>query len=391
MDQESKKKSKQAKLRTVTCEHCGKDLTVNMPAKPGRYKFTCPNCENKVSFVVEGEQKVLKSDILDNSVISHNLPKELKQDKAQHTPASVQRRPSPAAAKKAAGIPVLGIPKPHPEKENQYYVSEKALVNRQYRMECPECGKTITIMPRVPGKTIMVTCSVCGTQVRYNSVGEEAAQKAQLTPAQMQAQMQAQKRKQLIAQKQAQLQAQQQAQLQAQQQAQKQAQQQAQPASLLEDGPSTVILNSGPYHQKGPSGGPQIVPPPPTPIRRNNITHTDPKGMLCWKSGAIMRRSKSYRLMRGRNTVGRYDPEKPSVVMISGDDEMSRQSVEINVIPKQGINDYLYELRVLRATNTVFVNGRPVGYGLTVQLNYGDTLCMGRTIISFIKAPEDRR
>ena len=53
--------------------------------------------------------------------------------------------------------------------------------------------------------------------------------------------------------------------------------------------------------------------------------------------------------------------------------------------------DYTYELRVIHATNPVRVNGRSVGYGTTVSLNYGDTICMGRTNISFVKVNDDKK
>ena len=108
--------------------------------------------------------------------------------------------------------------------------------------------------------------------------------------------------------------------------------------------------------------------------------------MLCWKTGSLVKRTKTHRLMAGRTTIGRYDPDKPSIVMISGDDEMSRQSVEINVFQQQGFNDHIYELRILRSTNTIYINGRPVDKNKTVHLSYGDTIRMGKTNISFIKA-----
>ena len=67
-------------MRRMTCEHCGKTMKVRQPSKPGNYKFSCPHCSQKVSFNVGSqndvvERKVLKSEILDERVISRNLGK----------------------------------------------------------------------------------------------------------------------------------------------------------------------------------------------------------------------------------------------------------------------------------------------------------------------------
>ena len=91
--------------------------------------------------------------------------------------------------------------------------------------------------------------------------------------------------------------------------------------------------------------------------------------------------------MCGRNTIGRYDPDLPSNAMIQGDGEMSRQSVEINVVPRPDLQDYIYELRVLRSTNNVLVNGQVVNQEKVVLLSHGDTLCLGKTTITFVNVP----
>lgn len=411
MDQESKKKPAQAKLRIVPCKHCGKNSTVRVPAKPGRYKFTCPDCGEKVSFEVNpnlvGERKVLKSDILDDRVISRRLPKERKPAAPRSEVAgekkNVANNSAVAPKKTIDSIPVLGTPKPSAGKEKQYYMVEKAQVFKQYRIVCPECGKNLVILPRVADKYIKVKCSICGSQVLYKSVEEVLApqevqgtkefspKKVNVTPPPLTP-------------------------LGKKEPENKPVPPQVKPPELKpvqqdnDDEQHTLLLpgaiggKSGSGHKNvipnsqpgqinsSPSQGPKSGPPPLVNVANPDvITWTDPKGMLCWKTGSLMRRTKSFRLLRGINTLGRYDPEMPSTVMISGDDEMSRQSVEINVVQNLQFHDYIYELRVLRSTNSVFVNGRQVECGLTVQLNYGDTICMGRTVISFVKDTEDRR
>ncbi len=108
-----------------------------------------------------------------------------------------------------------------------------------------------------------------------------------------------------------------------------------------------------------------------------------PEGALRW-GGGLLRRAKTVRLNKGANTIGRKDATEPANIMIEGDNEMSRRSVEIMVKP-QGAQGFSYTLKVLRTTNPVFVNGRPIGSDESVLLNYGDTICLGKTNISFIK------
>ncbi|MBO4722210.1 MAG: FHA domain-containing protein [Muribaculaceae bacterium] len=398
MDQESNKELAQARVKTVVCDNCGKELTVRMPSKPGRYKFTCPHCHNKVSFEVkaasdEAERKVLKSDILDDRVISRRIPNEKQPNGMDSPPANA----SEVKKNPYANIPVLGMPIVPPGK-GCYQIIEKAKVNTQYRFECPGCSKDIVVMPRVAGKLIKVKCSKCGTIVLYSSAGE-----AQATPAKVDVK---------------------------QPPAPQRPKQVTPPTQDEDDGPATVLLNTGggfggvsrrgrhvyaPQARPGAHlAGPGIPPPPvvgvPTPPARQGImpppvpggpppfppssnapiSNTKPKGMLSWKSGSPISRASIYRLIPGRNTIGRYDPDYPSDVMISGDDEMSRQSVEITAMFKPNLYDYTYELRIIRSTNNVYVNSRPVSNNQTVQLNYGDTICMGKTIISFVKANDDK-
>lgn len=95
--------------------------------------------------------------------------------------------------------------------------------------------------------------------------------------------------------------------------------------------------------------------------------------------GGIFSR-KSYQLHVGDNYIGRKDLDVPSDVMID-DEYASRRSVKITVARQD--NGYSYKFTVENATNPVLVNGTPqdVGYGL--YLNYGDTIKLGKTSITF--------
>ena len=192
MNQESNNNLAKAKMKAVVCGHCGKELMVKMPSKPGRYKFTCPQCASKVSFEVKLPDggpvlKVLKSGVLDDRVISRQAPKVAKKTPAlpedESLEAATTQRRSPAIA----NIPVLGMPKKSAGKDKQYYMVEKAQVNKRYRIVCPECGKDLLIMSRSADKYNMIKCSICGTQVFYKSVSkvsvpQERSDKAQQAP-----------------------------------------------------------------------------------------------------------------------------------------------------------------------------------------------------------------
>ncbi len=150
MDQEDNKEPIQVKLKTMVCGNCGMELKVKMPSKPDRYKFICPHCQHKVSFVVRaasdtGARKVLPSNILDDRVISRHEPE-------VHQPAKL-----PSNVQAGSKPPVLGTPIVPPGKSH-YQIMENALVNTHYRFECPGCGKDISIMPRVANNLIKVTC-----------------------------------------------------------------------------------------------------------------------------------------------------------------------------------------------------------------------------------------
>ena len=337
MNQENNNLPEQTNLKSVTCSHCGKRLNVRVPTIPGRYKFNCPQCMEKVSFVVPAapgiERKVLKSDVLDDRVISRRLPRNVKPAMPQGTsaPASIPQGDTPF-------IPVLGTPEMVHGKD-YYKVTNVAQVGRQYRFECPGCHKDIVINPQVAGKTMQVKCSKCATVVRYKTAAEGAETPSPKTPPPL-------------------------------------------PQQSNDAEQRTVRL--GNYGDKRERAGHAELPSP------HDFTFKKPHGMLCWKTGSLMKRTKVYNLLPGRNVIGRFDRDMPSDAMISGDDEMSRQSIEINVFQKQGFHDLIYELRILRSTSTIYINGRPVDNKRIVHLSYGDTIRMGKTNISFIKVADNR-
>lgn len=112
-------------------------------------------------------------------------------------------------------------------------------------------------------------------------------------------------------------------------------------------------------------------------IRSGNIQTT---GKLVW--GGFLRR-KSYILHEGANYIGRYDNEIPSDVNID-DDYVSRRSILIEVA--QATKGFTYKLTVKKCTNPVLINGKEQAEGNSIYLNYGDTILVGNTTLTFKSA-----
>lgn len=90
---------------------------------------------------------------------------------------------------------------------------------------------------------------------------------------------------------------------------------------------------------------------------------------------------KSYRLRTDRiNTIGRQDSSCPSDVSLQ-DDYVSRQSVTIEVV-RQEVG-FQFKMKVVNASNPVFLNGSRQSIGETVYLQDNDTIRMGRSVLTF--------
>jgi len=100
-------------------------------------------------------------------------------------------------------------------------------------------------------------------------------------------------------------------------------------------------------------------------------------GKLVW--GGFLQR-KSYLLHEGANYIGRNDSEIPSDVTID-DEYVSRRSILIEVTP--AAKGYTYKLTVMKCTNPVLINGKEQQVGNSIYLNYGDTILVGNTTLTF--------
>ncbi|MDE5976263.1 MAG: FHA domain-containing protein [Muribaculaceae bacterium] len=93
--------------------------------------------------------------------------------------------------------------------------------------------------------------------------------------------------------------------------------------------------------------------------------------------------NKDYILPEGKTSVGRYDESEKSDIAIKKDSSMSRRSIEIET--KLTEKGFLFKLTVLKATNPVLVNDRPLTKGESISLNFGDTIKLGVTKFRFDK------
>lgn len=94
--------------------------------------------------------------------------------------------------------------------------------------------------------------------------------------------------------------------------------------------------------------------------------------------------NKTFPLHEGKNVIGRYDEELTSDIAIKNDPNMSRRSVEVEVLHSD--RGYTFKLTVLKATNPVLHNDTPLMTGESVSLNFGDCIAMGKTKFRFEKA-----
>lgn len=94
--------------------------------------------------------------------------------------------------------------------------------------------------------------------------------------------------------------------------------------------------------------------------------------------------NKDFALPIGKHVIGRCDKDFPSDISIKDDVTMSRRSVIIEV--SQGAKGYSFKMTVLKATNPVLHNNRPLGEGECISLNYGDCIILGNTKFRFVKA-----
>ncbi len=122
---------------------------------------------------------------------------------------------------------------------------------------------------------------------------------------------------------------------------------------------------------------------PPGPETGNEKDETLLKPCNAWlvQLKLFHRTAERYQLRYGETTVGRFDVAEQSDIPINGDYAISRRSVSITITPMGSFTDY--RLKVLKATNPVFVNGKKIDQGKHIMLNDGDKIRLGNTKFRF--------
>ena len=153
---------------------------------------------------------------------------------------------------------------------------------------------------------------------------------------------------------------------------------------------------SQPASQPVPQPVPQPAPQPAPPLDNDADGKTKVLGIgfnkvlvtgqLLLKKG-FMKHDEVFDLSEARDyIIGRNDPMALSDINVD-DPTMSRQSVKISASVSNN-GSFLYKLCVLRSTNKVMVNGRPVSQGDSVFLEFGDSFVLGRSTFVFQKSKE---
>lgn len=94
-------------------------------------------------------------------------------------------------------------------------------------------------------------------------------------------------------------------------------------------------------------------------------------------------KGEQYRIVSCKTVIGRPDTYEPSDLNIPGDDTISRRSVVLEVNSDSYGSDYI--LKVLNASNPVFVNGKKLAEGDKKNLYFGDVITLGHTNLIFGK------
>ena len=266
------------------------------------------------------------------------------------------------------------------QRGDKYIIENRAKIGHPTSFICPKCNKPIAIKPQQPGEQV-ITCKVCNAKVHitaYDAQEEERIrqeeEKRRLEQERIRQQQEELKRKQAEElRRQQELEEQEQLrqqQLLQQQQWQQQQQQQWQQQQQQEEQEPKYRYMDIPDPEPESSSDETVVSPP-----KRRITN----GELQWGGGMLSSPTK-IRLLDGSTLIGRKDPVKKSDIQFN-DPEMSRQSVQIDAEPRNGVMSFT--LTVLKDLNPVLVNGRRVPQGMSVLLRSGVKIKMGQTTITF--------
>ena len=98
---------------------------------------------------------------------------------------------------------------------------------------------------------------------------------------------------------------------------------------------------------------------------------------LLQKKKHFYNKDKFHELHLGANTIGMFDPQSPSDIMIEGDRTISHRSVTITV--ESVGSSYKYLFSVNRSKNPVYLSGKPIAEGTSIYIQPNQEFVLGRT------------
>jgi len=218
--------------------------------------------------------------------------------------------------------PMLDNPIPVPGQKGVYVFKQKLSTGIRYGISCPDCGIKGYIIYNNEGLKKYV-CH-CGSQFHFQTVKPKAENRSAKTAGQKQ------------------------------------------PKQIQ---PERPLQSSKPAPEENPKQ--QTV--------RISAANQE-RAELTWGSFLFPKR---YKLTKELCTIGRKDNEIKSDVELK-DEYCSRRSVAITTISTD--RGYLFKMEILSAANPVLVNGMEHTAGESLYLNYGDTITMGKTTLTFRQA-----
>lgn len=139
-----------------------------------------------------------------------------------------------------------------------------------------------------------------------------------------------------------------------------------------------IHLGNGATQQQ--SGGQQQqggAHPVTDPIVNTGGTPSGVIARLLQKKEHFYNKDKFHVLHLGANTIGMFDPQSPSDIMIEGDRTISHRSVTITV--ESVGSSYKYLLTVNRSKNPVRLSGKTIADGTSIYIQPNQELVLGRT------------
>ena len=113
------------------------------------------------------------------------------------------------------------------------------------------------------------------------------------------------------------------------------------------------------------------------PIVNTGGTPSGVIARLLQKKEHFYNKDKFHVLHLGANTIGMFDPQSPSDIMIEGDRTISHRSVTITV--ESVGSSYKYLLTVNRSKNPVRLSGKTIAEGTSIYIQPNQELVLGRT------------